>query len=68
MKKIYKNSFTLFEVLVSLMVLSIVISSVSKLNINSNTIKIYYDLQALENDFISSGVINQTEDIKIVSY
>ena len=68
MKKIYKNSFTLFEVLVSLIVLSIVISSISKLTIDNDTTEIYYELQTLENSFISSGVVNQTENIKIVSY
>ena len=68
MKKKCKNGFTLFEVLVSLIVLSMVISSISKLNMNNNTTEIYYELQALENNFISSGVVNQTENIKIVSY
>ena len=60
-----KNSFTLFEVLVSLIILSVVISGISKLFVNNNTNKIYYELQDIENNYIENNKVNNTNNIKL---
>jgi prepilin-type N-terminal cleavage/methylation domain-containing protein len=61
---INKNSFTLFEVLVSLVILAVVLSSVKKLFIDDNSIPVYYELQELENNFISTKTVFDTQNIK----
>ena len=59
-----KNSFTLFEILISLVIFAIVLSGVQKLFVDNNSISTYYDLQKLENDFISTKTIGETPNIK----
>jgi len=61
---IKKNSFTLFEILISLVILAIVLSGVQKLFVDNNSVSIYYELQELENDFISDKIIGETDNIK----
>ena len=63
-----KNSFTIFEVLVSLVILSIVVSNISKLYSQKDTSKTYYELQNMENEFISTNKVSSTQNIKIKSY
>jgi len=58
------RAFTLFEVLISLVILSITISGISKLFNSNNNIETYYSLQHLENEFISSQTIKETSSIK----
>lgn len=59
-----KKSFTLFEVLISLVLLSLVISITLKLFNSNDNVEIYYQLQDIENRYNESGVINQNEKIK----
>jgi len=59
-----KNSFTLFEILISLVILSIVLSGVKKLFVDDNSVATYYELQSLENDFISTNKVEDTLNIK----
>ncbi|MEA2019267.1 MAG: prepilin-type N-terminal cleavage/methylation domain-containing protein [Campylobacterota bacterium] len=59
-----KNSFTLFEILISLVIFAIVLSGVQKLFVDDNAISIYYELQELENDFTSTKTIGETSNIK----
>ena len=61
---IKKNSFTLFEILISLVILAIVLSGIQKLFVNNNSISVYYELQKLENDFVSDEIIGETDNIK----
>ncbi len=61
---IKKNSFTLFEILISLVILAIVMSGVQKLFVDNNSVSIYYELQELENDFISDKTVGETDNIK----
>ena len=59
----YKSSFTLFEVIVSLVILALVSSCVKKLFVDNNALSIYYELQTLENDFISTQKVHNTQNI-----
>jgi prepilin-type N-terminal cleavage/methylation domain-containing protein len=63
-KYISKRAFTLFEVLISLVILGIVLSSISKLFIKNDSIKTYYELQDIENNYIENKTIQNSENIK----
>ena len=58
------RGFTLFEVLVSLVILSVLILSLTKLYTNDDTIQTYYELQSIENSYIETHTITNTENIK----
>jgi hypothetical protein len=68
--KLEKNSFTLFETLVSVFLLSIVIVGFSKVSNYDNFDEEYMKLNELENSFntntYSSNFTNSTENIKIL--
>ena len=59
-----KNSFTLFEVLISLVILSVIISGISRLFVSDNRTNRYYELQKIENNYIEKNSIINSEDIK----
>ncbi len=61
---IKKNSFTLFEILISLVILAIVLSGIQKLFVDNNSLSVYYELQKLENDFLSDKIVGETDNIK----
>lgn len=63
-----KNSFTLFEVLISLVILSVVISGISKLFVSDNANQSYYELQTIENDYIEYNSIKSSENIKLRTF
>jgi len=63
-KYISKRAFTLFEVLISLVILGVVLASVSKLFVKNDDIKIYYELQKIENNYIETKTIQDSENIK----
>ena len=63
-----KNSFTLFEVLISLVILSVVISGISKLFVSDDTNQRYYELQTMENDYIEYNSIKSNENIKLRTF
>lgn len=58
------KGFTLFEVLVSLVILGVTISGISRLFYTNDNASLYYDLQTIENDFISLDKITETSSIK----
>lgn len=60
-----KRGFTLFEVLVSLIILSVIILSLTKLYREDNSLKIYYELQSIENSYIETQTITNTQNIKL---
>ena len=62
--KSLKPSFTLLEVLVSLIILAITINGVAKLFKTSNDIKVYYELIDAQNNFIEFNNISKTKNIK----
>lgn len=64
----YKNSFTLFEVVISLVIISIALISIIKLFNNNSNINIYYKLQSIENNYIQNNTIDQYEDIRFKRY
>ena len=60
-----KNSFTLFELLISIILLSITLSVLIKIEFTSNTnLQNYNTLLQLENKFITTGKINSKNNIK----
>ena len=59
-----KNSFTLFEVLVSLIILGITISGIARVFTQENINETYYQLQSLENNYIENNIISNTNKIK----
>lgn len=59
-----RKAFTLFEVLVSLVILTILLSTISKLLLENNNLEIYKQLQKDENDFVLDKTISDTEYIK----
>ncbi len=65
---IEQRAFSLFEVLVSLVILSVLLVSISKLYIEKDTNSLYYELQKMENEFVTSQTITNTTNIKIQSY
>ncbi|MEA3497985.1 MAG: prepilin-type N-terminal cleavage/methylation domain-containing protein [Campylobacterota bacterium] len=60
-----KNSFTLFEVLISFVILSVVISGISKLFSGNDTNNNYYKLQKIENNYIENNTIINSDNIKL---
>lgn len=58
-----KKAFTLFEVILSLFVLSITLTSVSKIFVKSDTYEIYNKLVVLENDFMERGTVENSYNI-----
>jgi prepilin-type N-terminal cleavage/methylation domain-containing protein len=63
-QNISKKGFTLFEVLISLVILGVVLASVSKLFVKNDDIKTYYELQQIENNYIETKTIQNSENIK----
>jgi len=63
-----KNSFTLFEVLISLVILSIMLSGISRLFITDDTNKIYYELQNIENNYIENNSVENSDNIKFRTF
>ena len=59
------RGFTLFEVLVSLVILSVLLLSLTKLYKKDDSIPQYYELQSIENKYIESSIIITTKDIKL---
>lgn len=59
------KAFTLFEVLVSLVILSVLMMSLTKLYTSDDTIQRYYELQNIENSYIENKIITNTENIKL---
>jgi len=63
-QNISKKGFTLFEVLISLVILGGVLASVSKIFVKNDDIKTYYELQKIENNYIETKTIENCENIK----
>jgi len=59
------RGFTLFEVLVSLVILSVLILSLTKLYTQDDNIQTYYELQDAENKYIESSILITTKNIKL---
>lgn len=64
-QNISKKGFTLFEVLISLVILGVVLTSVSKIFVKNDDIEIYYELQKIENTYIETKTIQNSENIKL---
>jgi len=59
------RGFTLFEVLVSLVILSVMMFSLTKIYTQDDTIEKYYELQSIENHYIETHTIKDSENIKL---
>lgn len=59
------RGFTLFEVLVSLVILSVLLLSLTKIYTQDDSIDIYYKLQNMENSYIETNTIISNEKIKL---
>jgi Tfp pilus assembly protein PilV len=62
------KSFSLFETLISLIILSIVISGFSKVLTSNISYQTYKDLQKSENNFYLTGEALNNEKIKFIQY
>ena len=60
-----KKSFTLFEVLVSLVILGVVLGGIVHLYSKSDPLSIYYELQDIENNYIESHIVKSTKNISL---
>jgi uncharacterized membrane protein (DUF106 family) len=60
-----KKSFTLFETILSAIILSIVINSIYKLVVDNNSLGKYYTLQKIQNNFIQNNTILEDANIKL---
>jgi prepilin-type N-terminal cleavage/methylation domain-containing protein len=60
------KAFTLFEVLVSLLILASILSGATKLFKSSNNIEIYYDLIDLQNSFDQYHTVKDDQNIKFI--
>ena len=60
-----KKAFTLFEVLVSLVILGVVLSGIVQLYSKSDSLSIYYELQDIENNYIESHSVKSTKNISL---
>ena len=58
-----KNAFTLFEVILSLFILSVTLTSVSKIFAQSGSYEIYNKLVVMENSFTKNKTVENTGDI-----
>lgn len=58
------RGFTLFEVLVSLVILSVMLLCVTKFCQKDESVQIYYELQNIENSYIETKTIQSTQNIK----
>ncbi|MEA3353598.1 MAG: hypothetical protein U9Q33_07270 [Campylobacterota bacterium] len=58
------KSFTLFEVIIATIILSVTISLLIKISYNNNGNETYKQLQIMENDFIERGTVQNKENIK----
>jgi len=59
------KAFTLFEVLISLVILSVMMLSLTKFYTKDDTVSIYYELQSIENNYIENKTIQSSENIKL---
>lgn len=59
------KAFTLFEVLISLVILSVMMLALTKLYTKDDAIDTYYELQRIENNYIENKTIQSSENIKL---
>jgi len=59
------KAFTLFEVLISLVILSVMMLSLTKIYTKDDTLSTYYELQSIENNYIENKTIQSGENIKL---
>ena len=62
------KSFSLFETLLSLIILSITISGFGHLFTTNTSYQTYKELQTQENQFILTGQVNSTDKIKFIQF
>jgi len=60
-----KKAFTLFEVVVSLVILSVFLTTIFNIFSQDNFVETYYELQQLENEYIQNKTVTDTENIKL---
>jgi len=64
MKLIFmKKGFTLFEVLVSLVILGVILLSIMRFYTKNNDIEIYSELQTIENIYTEHKTISNTQNV-----
>jgi Tfp pilus assembly protein PilV len=63
-----KKGFFLFEVIVSLVILSVVISGFSHILISNSSYSLYNKLQTMENNFYQYGKITNNNKINFVQH
>ena len=61
-----RNSFTLLETLISLIIVSIILSSLQILNVKDNAITNYNQLNTIENNYSKNKLITNTNEFKFV--
>ena len=58
-----KKGFTLFEVLVSLIILGVILLSIMKFYTQNKEIEIYSELQTIENIYTEHKTISNTQNV-----
>ncbi len=66
-KRVYikTQGFTLFEVLVSLVILGVMLSAMSRLHFANDSMEVFYELQSIENTYIETGEIVNSKNIQL---
>jgi prepilin-type N-terminal cleavage/methylation domain-containing protein len=60
------KAFTLFEVTISLVILSIALISLIRIDDHENSLSTYYKLQEIQNQYMENKIITQTQNIEFV--
>ncbi|VAY86867.1 hypothetical protein MNB_ARC-1_1090 [hydrothermal vent metagenome] len=64
----HKKSFSLFETLISLIILSMIMGGFTAILTTNMSYQTYKDLQLVENKFYLDGTIIQNENIQFFKY
>lgn len=62
------QSFTLFEVIISLVLFSIVIPIIVNIYTTNNNIETYYNLQGIENNYAQSKKVIETKTLQFQTH
>jgi prepilin-type N-terminal cleavage/methylation domain-containing protein len=60
------QAFTLFEVIISIVILSVALMALIRLGNQNDNLQTYNNLQQIQNTYYESEVVEQTDEIKLV--
>ena len=59
------RAFTFFEVLISLVILGVLLSAISRSYFGNDSIEVYYELQKIKNNYIENKIIVNSDTIQL---